>query len=128
MEYCDTSRLSIRKIDKTTAKKMVIKYHYSHLWTKCSVALGLFYDTGREHSFFDEAEEKLIGVIVYGDPIGRNSGASIAEGLERYQVMELTRLYIHDDYGSNIESWFISQSFVWLKRSSMSLSWDIPIS
>jgi hypothetical protein len=94
---------------------MVVKYHYSKLWTKCSVALGLFYDTGKQHAFFDEAEEKLIGVIVYGDPIGRNSGASIAEGLERDQVLELTQLYIHDGYGSNIESWFISQSGDWLK-------------
>ena len=57
--YCDTSKLSIRQIDKPTAKKMVVKYHYSKLWTKCSVALGLFIDTGKEHSFFDEAEEKM---------------------------------------------------------------------
>ena len=71
MKYCNTSKLSIRQIDKPTAKKMVVKYHYSQLWTKCSVALGLFHQTGREHSFFDEPEEKMIGVIVYGDPIGR---------------------------------------------------------
>ena len=48
---------------------MVVKYHYSKLWTKCSVALGLFRKTGNEHSFFDEAEEEMVGVIVYGDPI-----------------------------------------------------------
>ena len=65
--YCDTSKLSIRKIDKASAKKMVVKHHYSKLWTKCSVALGLFYQTGKEHAFFDEPEEKLIGVCVYGD-------------------------------------------------------------
>ena len=116
-KYCDTSKLSIRQIDKPTAKKMVVKYHYSHLWTKCSVALGLFLDTGNQHAFFDEAEEKMIGVIVYGDPIGRHSGASISEGLDRTEVYELTRLYIHDGYGSNIESWFISQSFRWLRKN-----------
>ena len=115
--YCNTDRLSIRKIDKASAKKMVVKYHYSHLWTKCSVALGLFYDTGKQHAFFDEAEEKMIGVIVYGDPVGRNSGSSIAEGLEHTQVYELARLYIHDGYGCNIESWFISQSMDWLKNN-----------
>ena len=59
MKYCDTSKLSIRQIDKPTAKKMVVKYHYSKLWTKCSVALGLFHQTGNEHSFFDEPEEKI---------------------------------------------------------------------
>jgi hypothetical protein len=98
--YCDTSKLSIRQIDKPTAKKMVVKYHYSKLWTKCSVALGLFIDTGKEHSFFDEAEEKMIGVIVYGDPIGRLTGQSISDEIKRTEVLELTRLFIHDGYGS----------------------------
>ena len=83
--YCDTSKLSIRQIDKPTAKKMIVKYHYSKLWTKCSVALGLFIDTGKEHSFFDEAEEKMIGVIVYGDPIGRLTGQSISDEIKRLE-------------------------------------------
>ena len=117
MKYCDTSKLSIRQIDKPTAKKMVVKYHYSKLWTKCSVALGLFIDTGKEHSFFDESEEKMIGVIVYGDPIGRLTGQSISDEIKRTEVLELTRLFIHDGYGSNIESWFISQSFNWLRKN-----------
>ena len=116
-KYCDTSKLSIRQIDKPTAKKMVVKYHYSKLWTKCSVALGLFIDTGKEHSFFDEAEEKMIGVIVYGDPIGRLTWQSISDEIKRKEVLELTRLFIHDGYGSNIESWFISQSFNWLRKN-----------
>jgi len=60
----------------------------------------------------------LIGVIVYGDPIGRHSGGSISELLDRTEVYELVRLYIHDGYGSNIESWFISQSFKWLKENT----------
>ena len=115
-KYCDTSKLSIRQIDKASAKKMVVKYHYSKLWTKCSVALGLFRKTGNEHSFFDEAEEEMVGVIVYGDPIGRLTGQSISDEIERTEVLELTRLFIFDGYGSNIESWFISQSFNWLRK------------
>ncbi len=116
-DYCDTSKLSIRQIDKPTAKKMIVKYHYSHLWSpKNNCAVGLFYDTGKQHSFFDEAEEKMIGVITYGDPVGRHSGASISTELDRSEVYELTRLFVHDGYGSNIESWFISQSFGWLKK------------
>jgi len=120
-KYCDTSKLSIRKIDKASAKKMVVKHHYSKLWTKCSVALGLFYQTGKEHAFFDEPEEKMIGVCVYGDPIGRLSGQSISDLLDRTQVLELTRLFVHDGYGSNIESWFISQSFNFLKKNFPSI-------
>ena len=117
MDYCNTDELSIRQIDKPTAKKMVVKYHYSQLWTKCSVALGLFTQTGNEHSFFDEPEEKMVGVIVYGDPIGRLTGQSISDEIDRTEVLELTRLFIHDGYGSNIESWFISQSFNWLRKN-----------
>ena len=115
--YCNPSKLSIRQIDKPTAKKMIVKYHYSRLWTKCSVALGLFTETGKEHSFFDEPEEEMIGVIVYGDPIGRLTGQSISDEIDRTEVLELTRLFIHDGYGSNIESWFISQSFNWLRKN-----------
>ena len=118
IKYCNPNKLSVRQIDKNTAKRMVVKYHYSHLWTKCSTALGLFYDTGNEHQFFSGNEEELIGVIIYGDPIGRHSGGSISELLNRTEVYELTRLYIHDGYGSNIESWFISQSFKWLKQNT----------
>ena len=120
-KYCDTSKLSVEEITKSMAKKMVVKYHYSHLWTKCSVALGLFNDTGKEHSFFSGNTEELIGVCVYGDPIGRHSGGSISELLDRKQVLELTRLYVHDGYGSNIESWFISQTFKWLKKNFSSI-------
>ena len=114
--YCDTTKLSIRPVTKNRAKRVVIKYHYSKLWTKCSVAFGLFHQTGNEHAFFDEPEEKMVGVIVYGDPIGRLTGQSISDEIERTEVLELTRLFIHDGYGSNIESWFISQSFKWLRR------------
>ena len=117
-KYCDTSKLSIRQIDKPTAKKMVVKYHYSKLWTKCSVALGLFIDTGKEHCFFDEAEEKMIGVIVYGDPIGRLTGQSISDEIKRTQVLELKRLFIHDGYGKNIESYCIAQTLKMLKKDS----------
>ena len=116
--YCDTSKLSVRQIDRQTAKTMIEKYHYSHLWSpKNAVSLGLFIDTGEEHSFFNENEEKLIGVITYGDPVGRLTSQSISEALEKTSVYELTRLFIHDGYGSNIESWFISQSFNWLRKN-----------
>ena len=55
-------------------------------------------------------------MIVYGDPIGRLTGQSISDEIDRTEVLELTRLFIHDGYGSNIESWFISQSFNWLRK------------
>ena len=116
-KYLDTTKLSIREIDRKLAKSMIVKNHYSHKWTKCSVALGLYYSDGTQHKFFDMEDEKLIGVICYGDPIGRHSGASISTEIPRENVYELVRLFIHDGYGSNIESYLIGQGFKWLKEN-----------
>jgi len=117
LKYVDTSKLSVREIDRKVAKDLIVKNHYSHQWTKCSVALGLYYKTGKQHSFFDEEEEKLIGTICYGDPIGRHSGASISTAIPRTSVYELVRLYVFDGYGNNIESYLIGESFKWLKNN-----------
>ena len=38
--------------------------------------------------------------------------------IENKNVLELKRLFIHDGYGKNIESYVISQSFKWLKEHS----------
>ena len=114
-EYCDTSKLSVRKISKSVAKDVIVKNHYSHLWTKVSYSLGLYIEDD-SHQFFD-ASDKLIGVICYGDPIGRLSGQSLSPLLDRTEVLELVRVFVFDDYGSNIESWFLGQSFKWLKKN-----------
>lgn len=114
--YCDTSKLSVRKISKSVAKDIIVKNHYSHLWTKVSHAIGLFTSDVEEHQFFN-CSEKLIGVACYGDPIGRLSGQSITPLLDRTQVLELVRLFVFDDYGSNIESWFLGQTFQWLREN-----------
>tara|TARA_Y100000034_G_C6783565_1_gene350396 strand:- start:61 stop:804 length:744 start_codon:yes stop_codon:yes gene_type:complete len=117
MNYVDISKLLVRKIEKKVAKKMIVENHYSHSWTSCRYALGLFYITDNSHILFDENEEKLIGVAIYGYPVGRLAAESISGILKPHQVLELTRLFIFDGYGKNIESYFISQTFKWLKRN-----------
>ena len=117
-DYCDVSKLSIRLINKNIAKDIIVNNHYSGIWTKVSYALGLFYQSEDEHQFFSGVNEQLIGVICYGDPIGRNAGASISDLLGRTEVLELTRLFVFDGYGSNIESWFVGQSFQWLRENA----------
>ena len=116
--YCDTSKLSIRPITKSVAKDIIVNNHYSGLWTKVSYAIGLFTSEVEEHPFFSNVEDKLIGVACYGDPIGRSAGQSITPLLERDEVLELTRLFVFDGYGSNIESWFLSQTFNWLRENA----------
>jgi hypothetical protein len=116
--YCETDRLFIREITKDTAKDIVIKNHYSHMWTKVSYAIGLFIREDSQHKFFNNVSERLIGVACYGDPIGRHCGASISTELDRTEVLELTRLFVFDGYGTNTESWFVGQTFRWLRRNA----------
>ena len=117
-DYCDISKLSIRLVSKDIAKDIIINNHYSGIWTKVSYAIGLFHISNDEHKFFGGVNEKLIGVACYGDPVGRHSGASISEKLDRTEVLELTRLFVFDGYGSNIESWFVGQTFNWLRENA----------
>jgi hypothetical protein len=117
-DYCDISKLSIRLVSKDIAKDIIVNNHYSGIWTKVSYAIGLFYISNDEHKFFGGVNEQLIGVACYGDPIGRHSGASISETLDRTEVLELTRLFVFDGYGSNIESWFVGQTFNWLRENA----------
>ena len=115
--YCDTSKLSIRPITKSVAKDIIVNNHYSGLWTKVSYAIGLFTSDVEEHPFFSGVADKLIGVACYGDPIGRLSGQSISEDLDRTEVLELVRLFVFYGYGSNIESWFLGKTFDWLRQN-----------
>lgn len=120
MENCiDISKLFIREIDQATAEDLIVKNHYSHKWTLCSVALGIFLRVPSDpNSFFENDVEKLIGCIVYGNPVGRSAAASISELLHIDEVYELTRLWIADiPNGKNMESYCIGQSFDWLRRN-----------
>ena len=102
------------------AKDIIEKNHYSGRLSSCRYPLGVFYQTDNQHQFFDEAEEKLIGVACYGFPVGRRVIGSIfkEEILENKNILELTRLYIDDGYGKNIESHVISATFKWMKENA----------
>lgn len=115
--YVDKSRVSIRPIDKRIARDMIEKNHYSGRLSSCRYPLGLFYEEDSQHQFFDK-NEKLIGVACYGFPVGRRVVGSIfsEEVIQNKNILELTRLFIHDGYGKNIESLAISLSFKWMKE------------
>lgn len=113
--YVDKSKISLREINTSVAKDLIIKNHYSHAWTMCSCAIGIFYNEIDETSFFENDNQKLIGALIYGHPVGRSAAASICSGVKINEVYELTRLWIKDGHGKNIESYCISQSFRYLK-------------
>ena len=60
----------------------------------------------------------------YGYPVGRSVVGSIFTDdkmLGTDNILELTRLFIYDGYGKNIESFSISQSFKWLKQNAKNI-------
>ena len=78
---------------------------------------AVYYDCG-EHQFFSGKELKLIGVVLYGNPVGFRVVKSICEEFTDDDVLELKRLWIEDGYGKNIESYVISQTLKMLKKDS----------
>lgn len=111
MKYFNKDDFFIEQIGKSVANEMIIKYHYSHKATSNRYSFGLYYKDITEFIGF-----KLVGVIIYGYPVGRQVGTSICEYINNKNVLELTRLYIHDGYGKNIESYFISQTIKKIKK------------
>lgn len=120
-EYVDTTKVTLRLIDKKLAKEMIEKYHYSHSWTSCRYALGIFYRTDIKHKFLNNISEKLIGVMVYGHPVGRTVIESISPLLGLDNVLELTRLFIDETGAKNIESYCIGLSHKWMKENDKNI-------
>lgn len=118
-DYCDISRVSIREIATTIAKEIIVKKHYTHAWTSCRYSLGIFYKTDVENAIGDS--EKLIGCLIYGFPVGAKASTSVCEGLTKDNILELTRLYCDDGYGSNIESFAMGQSFKWFRQNDKAI-------
>ena len=116
--YCDVSKVYIAPIAKNIAKDIIIKKHYTHAWTAARYCLGIYYKEDNDTTF---GGDKLIGVVVYGFPVGAKAPTSVCEGLTKDNVLELTRLYCDDGYGSNIESYTLGQSFRWLRENDKNI-------
>src|ERR1700690_230414 len=100
-DYFDASKVIVRKVEKSIAEEMIVKNHYSHKFSLCQIAYGVFYKTDKQSKFFDTIEEKFIGTIVYSQPAGRSAAASISDLIRVDECMELIRLVILDNYGKN---------------------------
>jgi len=99
-------KYTVSPIDKDKAKVIITQNHYSKKWTSCRYALGLF------------DRKELIGVAVYGFPVGRQVVKSISAALSNDDVLELTRLWVMDGTEKHTESFFIGQTFKWLRNNS----------
>ena len=119
--YVNADSVYIEEITPSVAKKMIIEKHYTHAFSMCRYALGIYYVGEQDHKFYNEKEKKLIGCMTYGYPVGRSAVQSIIPTLEKEEVLELTRLYIDDGYGKNIESLSMGKSFKWLKQNASNI-------
>jgi hypothetical protein len=115
-KYFNSDSFVVRPISKNVAKELIVKNHYSHKWSLCQIAYGIFYKENKQNKFFEGNTEKLIGTCVYGSPVGRSAADSFSEIITKKDVFELVRLWVADGYGKNIESWFVSQTFKQLKK------------
>jgi hypothetical protein len=116
--FVETSRITVREISKPVARDFIERHHYTGKFSSTRYALGIFYIEEAEHMFFGGENEVLIGCLTYGHPVSNRTVASITDGLELDEVLELTRLVALDGYGKNLESFVIAQSFDWLKKNA----------
>ena len=96
---------NVTLIDKKLAKNMIEKHHYSRTWSTCKYPLGLIKD-----GF-------VLGVANYGAPVGRLASDSISPEVTQGNVLELKRLWVAESEGKNTESFFLGQTFAWLKKN-----------
>lgn len=89
---------SIREIDRKTAMEVVVKNHYLHRKSPCSIAFGLFLG------------DDLKGVVCYGTPSSAPLRSGIAGPEHCKNVCELTRLWVCDSVPKNGESFLISNT------------------
>ena len=78
-EYCDVNKVYLKPINSKVAKDIIIKYHYTHKWTLCRIAYGIFYKTKESSLHFDDVIDKLIGCVIYSQPVGRSVSSSLSD-------------------------------------------------
>ena len=50
-KYVDKSKVYLQEIDKKTAKRIIEKNHYSHKFSSCKYAIGIFHKSDNPHPF-----------------------------------------------------------------------------
>lgn len=89
--------LMISTLDSRTAGRLVVAQHYLHRRPPVSHAFGI-------HS-----RGVLMGAVTYGVPASRHLQMSACPS-NPDKVLELNRLWLHDDLPANSESWFVSRT------------------
>lgn len=96
----------IKEIDYNTAENVVIKCHYAHRKAPYTHAFGLYL----------KSPNKLVGVVIYGSPASHSLCESLCGYDERYNIYELTRLYVDDGLPKNLESYLVGNTLKLLDK------------
>lgn len=103
----------VKPICNELARSIIIRNHYTHKWTICELALGVFCE-GVQQEFI--ADDITLGTIVFGPTAGANVAKSISPLLNHENLWELKRLWLEDDLPKNSESRVIAQSIDYIKK------------
>ena len=112
------SHVYIKPIANGLAKDLIVKNHYTHKWTICELALGVFCE-GIEHTLLED--DLLLGAVVFDPPAGVNVCRSLSHLLNHENLWELKRLWIDDCLGKNVESKVIALSINYLCRKHQNI-------
>lgn len=76
--------LVVKPIEKSLAKSIIIKNHYSHKWND---SFGIV-----NFGIFREDSDKCLGTAIFGRMMNSHSFRSISDDLEKDEIIELNRL------------------------------------
>lgn len=102
----------VRAISRAEAERIIKAGHYSKstVWSS-SVHLGVFVDN------------VCIGALQFGAAMNPGSGASIVEGTEADQWLELNRMWLADEKPENTASRAIAYALRYLRRTRPRVAW-----
>lgn len=94
--------MRVAVISHREAVRLVIAHHYMHRKPPVSFSFGLIDDSGVTK-----------GCITFGTPASRHMLLGACK-THPENVLELNRLWVHDDMPHNTESWFVSRALALL--------------
>lgn len=93
-------------IEPRTATELVVAHHYLHRRPPISYAFGLALGD-------DPMIEEIVGVVTFGVPASRHLQMGACP-TDPSLVLELNRLWVHDDQPTNSESYFVTRALAQL--------------
>ena len=102
-------RLRVAPVSLRDAKRIITSVHYMKTFPQgARVALGALDGS------------KVAGLIVFGQSTSTHAKVGrLVDGVSRAEQLELQRMWVHDRYGHNTESWFMARCFAVLRKAGV---------